>query len=446
LDACPVPIVRSCLPPLRLPADLGRIVRDERKIDRYAQVFLPGSPILDRRYLFGREQELTDLRNVLARPGQHAIVIGDRGVGKTSLAKQALRESELKAVWRTCDTKSSFHVVFHDLLKDCGVDFRDHEYTAEEATRGTLKGAPFGIGAAAEHTSARSEKYTTSQQAELTPWAVFKALEDLGSKFILILDEYDAVHRVRTADDFHENTAYAMKHLSDHNERCDCRIVVVGVAASSNELLGKHESIQRSAREIYLRPLRREDIFDFLNTAEADLGVAFDARVKQRLAYGSLGYPYFVHLVGLQCIEAMLARDRNARVVAWSDFAVGVDRAVEHAFRAELSKYREAYRRASVVERAVIDTLAVMRTPHPKRGTLRKAVADKYRIEPPAFEQALNRLTQEDRFLYMSRRSDEVRFLDPLMKPFIRERILLHGQEVADGQGELFGGETREES
>jgi replication-associated recombination protein RarA len=53
---------------------------------RVAEAFRPSAPI-DRRDLFaGRAEQIAELFSIVSQPGQHAIVYGERGVGKTSLA------------------------------------------------------------------------------------------------------------------------------------------------------------------------------------------------------------------------------------------------------------------------------------------------------------------------------------------------------------------------
>jgi len=408
------------------------------KQKRYDQVFVPSSPIKDRRYLFGREQEIKDLRNILMRPGQHAIVTGDRGVGKTSLVKHVLREGKFKAIWRTCDPDSSFSDVFSSVLTECGYNLGDLEESNETVTEGELKGTLAVVNGAIKRTSKRSEKQS-HKSPELKPWTVFEYFRDLSEKKILVLDEYDAYRRTRHASKFHENTAYIMKQLADHNDECDTRLIIVGVASSSTNLLGKHESIQRSAREIYLRPLSPDHILDFLSLAESDLGIRFESRVKDRLAHGSLGYPYFVHLVGLESIEAMLVRDKTAKEVSWLDFKTGVSRAVDQAFRAELNKYTNVAEFSSPAEDAVIEGLASYSEVSPRRAALRHYVCSRSNIKEEEFEAALIKLTQEKRFLYLSRRTDEVGFIDPLMRAFIRERDRIkRGQRRNDKQFGLF--------
>src|SRR5271168_2712118 len=49
------------------------------------KVFTPATPISRKALFAGRHEQLTQAIGVMSQPGQHAIVFGERGVGKTSL-------------------------------------------------------------------------------------------------------------------------------------------------------------------------------------------------------------------------------------------------------------------------------------------------------------------------------------------------------------------------
>jgi transcriptional regulator with AAA-type ATPase domain len=55
------------------------------KSARVAQVFTPGAPIDQLSFLAGRVAILLDIVNAIAPKGQHVVVYGEWGVGKTSL-------------------------------------------------------------------------------------------------------------------------------------------------------------------------------------------------------------------------------------------------------------------------------------------------------------------------------------------------------------------------
>src|SRR5215203_4562332 len=63
--------------------------RDENaRLERMAQVaraFSPSAPI-DRRAFAGRVSQINDVINACMQRGQHVVIFGERGAGKTSLA------------------------------------------------------------------------------------------------------------------------------------------------------------------------------------------------------------------------------------------------------------------------------------------------------------------------------------------------------------------------
>ena len=53
-------------------------------IERIAASFSPSAPI-DSRVYSGRESQIADVINACMQRGQHAVIFGERGAGKTSL-------------------------------------------------------------------------------------------------------------------------------------------------------------------------------------------------------------------------------------------------------------------------------------------------------------------------------------------------------------------------
>ena len=51
-----------------------------------AKAFSPSAPIDDKSLFAGRIQQITAILTAVGQKGQHAIIYGERGVGKTSLA------------------------------------------------------------------------------------------------------------------------------------------------------------------------------------------------------------------------------------------------------------------------------------------------------------------------------------------------------------------------
>src|SRR5258705_6711614 len=51
-----------------------------------SQVFTPNTPIDEKSMFSGRIDQIRRINDVVYEKGQHAIIFGDRGVGKTSIA------------------------------------------------------------------------------------------------------------------------------------------------------------------------------------------------------------------------------------------------------------------------------------------------------------------------------------------------------------------------
>src|SRR2546423_7699683 len=83
--------------------------------------FRPAAPI-DRRSLFsGRAEQIGELFAVVSQAGQHAVVYGERGVGKTSLctvAVELLRGANIVTAWATCEAADDFASVWRKALEE----------------------------------------------------------------------------------------------------------------------------------------------------------------------------------------------------------------------------------------------------------------------------------------------------------------------------------------
>ena len=90
-----------------------------------AEAFRPAAPI-DRRGLFsGRSDEIAELFSVVAQPGQHAVVYGERGVGKTSLVTvvaELLAGSGVATARAICDSSDDFSSVWRKALSEIPVE------------------------------------------------------------------------------------------------------------------------------------------------------------------------------------------------------------------------------------------------------------------------------------------------------------------------------------
>src|SRR5215213_516371 len=91
---------------------------------RIARVFTPSAPVDEARLFAGRFDQVREIINTVAQRGQHAIIYGERGVGKTSLANvlSDLLPDMGGVDWHTvivnCHATTSFSSLWHQVARE----------------------------------------------------------------------------------------------------------------------------------------------------------------------------------------------------------------------------------------------------------------------------------------------------------------------------------------
>src|SRR5882724_3410309 len=94
---------------------------------RIYQVFRPGAPIEKSALFMGRAKQLSAILGAIAQPGRHAVVYGERGVGKTSLANhmsealQTIDSNALISGTINCDRTDDFSSLWHKIFRELTV-------------------------------------------------------------------------------------------------------------------------------------------------------------------------------------------------------------------------------------------------------------------------------------------------------------------------------------
>lgn len=380
----------------------------------YDQIFTPAAPIKERRYLFGRDTELSALTRAINRPGIHPVVVGSRGVGKTSLVLCGTNALKKPIIKLGCNSDTTSKKLFYQILNSAGCDMAKIESSTEKSKNIKAKGSPFNIGLETQGSEKKIYKCREIGSEDLDPWSAFSALRELNSKFIIVLDEYDAIPS--SSEEFHISMASFIKHLSDHSHECDIKLVIVGVAKSVRELLVRHESIERNVFAINVNRLDFMDMYRFLSEAENRLNFLFDESVKKQISLRSMGYPFYVHLLGLECLDVMIDRDENARIVTEKDYQLAIDKTLNSIFQSELIKYRKTISTLSKIEKNIIEELSEKSLA--KKNELQELFEIKMKIAEMDFYKALENLENKE-ILYIDKNDDVIQFFDPLLAPFL---------------------------
>src|SRR5436190_23099309 len=107
----------------------------QERLRLVGEAFRPAAPI-DRRSLFsGRSEQISELFSIAAQPGQHAVIFGERGVGKTSLAAvtaEMFKSANILVARATCDISDDYGSVWRKAVDE----LRLHATTQKDGVTG----------------------------------------------------------------------------------------------------------------------------------------------------------------------------------------------------------------------------------------------------------------------------------------------------------------------
>lgn len=388
------------------------------------EVFTPATPVQRRELFVGRAKLLKELSRSLVARGENPVVVGPRGVGKTSLVLQAL--SGVPHVRIDCSERMEFDAISRSILRELGVDIT---VTANVETESETHKAGIKVGLDFGRDGTRQWQTTRRGVSEsgFTPWDLFCELREIAAGQTIVLDEFDRldVDAAETRAGF----ASLLKTISNHD--VNVKFMFVGVATSIRKLLGAHASAFRSVIEVKVPPLPAEDVEEFLRTAEDLSGIRFEDKVRSALATDSEGFPYYAHQVALR--SAYAAEDRGAehQQITWNDMEEGIVQATNAAFNHLLAEYRGAVARLTTPERLLLRILLETGPGSSTTlGRLRNKAVEARALSPQNFLAAWEGLSRNRRLVFVqkhatAKETDQARvyFVEPLLAPFLRQRL-----------------------
>ena len=388
------------------------------------EAFSPGAPVQERDLFSGRSSQIALLEDAVLQRGRHAIVYGERGVGKTSLANvlplvMHRPNKELIYVRVNADPTDTFVSLWKKVFK------RMTYVTA------TLDGTSV-------------KKISEDFGSELAPDDVQLVLSEFSNNHIpiIVLDEFDRIKDKTTT----QLVADTIKALSDYS--VNATVVVVGVAEDVSTLIQGHESITRSLIQIKMPRMSTEELKQLVLTRYMRSGLQTDADAVWKIIFLSRGLPYYTHLLAMHA--ARYAIDNRKMLVMHDD----VDKALEGAITELDQTIKEKYVMAVRSQRAedtlyapVLLACAFASTDELGRFQQSAVAAPLNRIIPGKNYQAstfalhMNAFTEIDRGCVLQRygtaRNYRYRFADPMMQPYV---ILkgLDGGRLNDEVAEIF--------
>jgi len=395
------------------------------RLKAVGRAFTPSSPIKERDLFAGRDDQLRTLVITEGQVGQHAVIYGVRGAGKTSLARvaQVIIDPNLQPYY-VCHTGDTFASIWRGLLNTIVV---------------TQSIPSLGFNAAPKSAPTTAANLLLSQDSEINPQTIVQGLSLLSQhmRLTVVIDEFDRP----TDSDLRTSMADTIKILADL--ALPVTIILVGVADSISGLLREHESIQRSLVQVEMPPMTNNELRDIIDRGMSAAGLTFDENFARETIALSLGLPHYTHLICLHAGTFAVSADRTN--VTMEDLESALRQAIEDASQTVRERYHSAtYSNRETLYKSVL--LACAMSPRDElnsfgapdvRDQLRRITGQSYEI--PAFANhltdfsgngarggILKKIGTTRRFRYQ--------FRDPLMPTYVlmRGRVDRSGSKAED--------------
>ncbi len=383
------------------------------------QVFTPGSPINERDLFAGRLDQVQKILNAASQTGYHAVLYGERGVGKTSLSNvlaSFLNEAAGRALYPrvNCDASDTFTSVWKKAFKDITLT-------------NTKKLAGFS-----DRSEIETRSFVEGLPAELAPDDIRRLLAQLSAacRIVITFDEFDRIEDRKIT----LLMADTIKNLSDY--AIPVTILIIGVADSVDALIDEHHSIERSLVQIPMPRMSVDEIMNIVNNGLTRLGMSIRPEALLEISEMSQGLPYITHLLSLH--TARKALDRGVDLVEESDLKAGIALALEQWQQSIKSAYYDATRsqQPGAIYREVLLACAMAEiddlgyfSAASVRVPLRVITQRDYDI--PNFARHLKELSETGRGQILQRTGEKrrirYRFTSPIMCPYIVMRGFQEG-------------------
>ena len=387
-----------------------------------SDAFSPGAPVEETELFAGRSGQISTLMDAVNQRGRHAILYGERGVGKTSLAnilRLVVRRPNKDTVYVrvNADPTDTFQTLWLKV-------FKRMNYAA------AADGSP-------------ASKISDELPANFSPDDVQLILQDFAEHQtpIIVLDEFDRIQDKVTTG----LVADTIKALSDYS--VGATVIVVGVAEDVSSLIEGHESITRSLIQVRMPRMSTEEMKQLVLTRYQRSGIATDEDTIWKIVFLSRGLPYYTHLLAMNA--ALTVIERRSLTVRHTDVDIALARSIAEMDQSTKEKYVLATRtqQSDTLYPSVLLACALASTDELGRFQQTSVAAPLNKLFPGKSYTASTFALHMNAFCGAARgsvlqksgttRNFRYRFSDPMMQPFVIFKGL-HDGLLTDATAEIF--------
>lgn len=385
---------------------------EERRALRFriGEAFSPATPIDNKDLFSGREKQIDTLIDVISQRGRHAIVYGERGVGKTSFAR--VFSSILKAKKQIispfveCSSGDEYSKLWRRVF--------------EQMTR-----TKDGLGFAADTSMVTLAK---DLPQELDPNIVVSLLQKIQNEAIIIImfDEFDRIQNNKTR----MLSSDTIKSLSDRG--VNATVVLVGVAESVNDMIKAHHSVERCLAQIRMPRMEDKELQAIVNTGLKKVDMTIQTDVLEQICALSQGLPHYTHLLAQN--SARKAAEANMLEISSNHLEEAINVAIEEVQESISVAYHKSI--MSTQKRSIYPQvlLACALSEHDSRGCfaagdvrepLQHIMGKRYEI--PLFIRHLNDFTNAARGSILKKEGQKYRYRYGFRQAIMEPYVIMHG-------------------
>jgi Cdc6-like AAA superfamily ATPase len=355
----------------------------------------------------------------------HAIIFGERGVGKTSLANilKALLGGEATVVAKVnCHSEDTFAKLWRSALSQVQI--------VEE--RDAIGFRP--------HKNTKVRNLSDAIDDSTGPEDIRRVLQaiSLQKPMVVIFDEFDRLQSSKIQKLF----ADTIKNFSDN--AVNVTFVIVGVAHDVSGLIKEHESVVRSLVQIKMPRMQPNELKEIVTKAMQELGMSIEEEALELLVLLSQGLPHYTHLLGNE--SAVITINDGRKSITIVDAKKGINAALNKTQHSIMEEYQNAIRgqrKGTLFRQALLACALAEVDPEgyfisaAVREPFSKIMKESYDI--PGFSQHLDKFcSDQTRGPVLEKAGTSRRFRFRFKSPLLQPYVIMRG--LADGmlEGELL--------